>query len=241
MTKMRDKTVLPQLTMPEKNGEVLYPFGPPVFRFEINHDIIDMMVEEGKKNWNANIKDHRKRLAGHMREGTSVRLDGEVKDNADREIIQKVFEFFDVLTHNYGPGWPNIAKTLTNANNELLSLRLQQLWINFQHKNDFNPLHDHSGVFSFVIFGDIDKKIFTENVPPTNSNMAGRFVATYGERITPLQSNAFTLEPYKGLGLIFPAALQHYVPPFYTDFERVSISGNYVLEQAPPNQPMNMK
>ena len=33
----------------------------------------------------------------------------------------------------------------------------------------------------------------------------------------------------------------HYVPPFYTDFERVSISGNYVLEQAPPNQPMNMK
>ena len=55
MTKLRDKTVLPQLTMPEKNGEVLYPFGPPVFRFEINHDIIDMMVEEGKKNWNANI------------------------------------------------------------------------------------------------------------------------------------------------------------------------------------------
>ena len=39
-----------------------------------------------------------------MRNGTSVRLDGEVKDNADREIIQKVFEFFDVLTHNYDWG-----------------------------------------------------------------------------------------------------------------------------------------
>ena len=73
-----------------------------------------------------------------MRNGTSVRLDGEVKDNADREIIQKVFEFFDVLTHNYGQGCPNIHKTLTNPNNDLLSLRLQQLWINFQHKNDFN-------------------------------------------------------------------------------------------------------
>ena len=87
--------------MPEKNGEVLYPFDAPIFRFEIHHDIIDMMVEEGKKNWQENIKGIEQDL-GHMRNGTSVRLDGEVKDNADREIIQKVFEFFDVLTHNYG-------------------------------------------------------------------------------------------------------------------------------------------
>ena len=41
---------------------------------------------------------------------------------------------------------------------------------------------------------------------------------------------AFTIEPYRHLMFVFPAALQHYVPPFYTDYERISISGNYVLQ-----------
>ena len=34
---------------------------------------------------------------------------------------------------------------------------------------------------------------------------------------------------------VFPASLQHYVAPFYTDYERISISGNYILESAGQN------
>ena len=38
--------------MPEKeiNGEVLYPFGPLYYRTEIDDNILQMLIEEGKKN-----------------------------------------------------------------------------------------------------------------------------------------------------------------------------------------------
>ena len=249
MTKMRDKTVLPQMIGrnrdgKEINGEVLYPFGPPVYRTEIDDNILQMLIDEGNRIRKENHKeqDHRNYLAGHMgasKESTSVRFDkGEVRNRADMAIVQKVFEFFDILVGNYGSGWPNVNKTLSPDNKPNV-LRLDQLWINFQHKYDFNPPHDHSGVFSFVMFGDIDEKIFTENVPPTNAKVSGKLCFQYGEKISGLQANNFTVEPYRGLMYVFPATLQHYVAPFYTDYERISISGNYVLQQPGPGiQPM---
>ena len=31
-------------------------------------------------------------------------------------------------------------------------LFLNQLWVNYQYKTEFNPSHDHSGVYSFAIW-----------------------------------------------------------------------------------------
>ena len=96
-------------------------------------------------------------------------------------------------------------------------------------------------MFSFVIYGEIDDEIFTKEVPVTNSQHAGQIVFQYGERITQLQMNSFAVKPYKGLMFVFPAGLNHYVPAYYKDFERISISGNYVLEQVPQNRVNNAK
>ena len=37
-------------------------------------------------------------------------------------------------------------------------LVLGNLWVNFQKKNEFNPVHYHSGVFSFILFSGIIRK-----------------------------------------------------------------------------------
>ena len=31
-------------------------------------------------------------------------------------------------------------------------LRLQTMWVNYQKQNEFNPLHTHTGFYSFVIW-----------------------------------------------------------------------------------------
>ena len=41
------------------------------------------------------------------------------------------------------------------------------------------------------MFGDIDEKIFTENVPPTNANVSGKLCFTYGEHTTDVIGPAF--------------------------------------------------
>ena len=235
MTKFREQTIIPQMIHPKLDGEVMYPFGPPIYRCEMDHKIVDKLIEEGQRTRKDKDKDHRPKLAGSMKHGTSIGYppgpDSKVRNEADKAIVGKVFEFFEILQSNYGPAWPNISKMMMGQSGGMGALRLQQLWINFQHAGDYNPIHDHGGEFSFVIFGDIDDEIFTKDVPVSNTNHAGQIVFQYGEKITGLQMNSFAVKPYKGLMFVFPAALNHYVPAFYKDFERISISGNYVLEQ----------
>ena len=234
MTKFREQTIIPQMVHPKIEGEVLYPFGPPIYRCEMDTNIIDMLIEEGQRTRHDKEVDHRRKLAGNMKTGTSIQYpagpDKDVRNRADKAIVQKVFEFFEILQTHYGPDWPNINKLMMGQSGGMGALRLQQLWINFQQAGDHNPIHDHGGMFSFVIYGEIDDEIFTKEVPVTNSQHAGQIVFQYGERITQLQMNSFAVKPYKGLMFVFPAGLNHYVPAYYKDFERISISGNYVLE-----------
>jgi|TARA_B100001996_G_C18595951_1_gene567891 hypothetical protein len=245
MTKFREETIIPQMVHPDINGEVLYPFGPPIYRCEMDTNIIDMLIEEGQRTRNDKDKDHRPKLAGNMKKGTSIQYpagpNNDIRNKADKAIVQKVFEFFEILQSNNGPQWPNVQKTMMGQSGGMGALRLQQLWINFQHAGDFNPVHDHGGLFSFVMYGEIDDEIFEKDIPISNSQHAGQIVFQYGERITDLQSNSFSIKPYKGLMFVFPAGLNHYVPPYYKDFERISISGNYVLEQVDQSKMKNMK
>ena len=34
-------------------------------------------------------------------------------------------------------------------------IKLRNLWVNYQKQNEYNPIHTHSGIVSFVIFVDI--------------------------------------------------------------------------------------
>jgi hypothetical protein len=109
-------------------------------------------------------------------------------------------------------------------------------WINFQRKHEFNPLHAHTGAFSFVLWVKIpytieEEKQFT-NYVPSDRNYAGTF-SFYFTNILGLIS-PWTIpadKTYEGTMILFPAALNHMVYPFYSsDDYRISISGNLKLK-----------
>ena len=111
---------------------------------------------------------------------------------------------------------------------------LDSLWVNFQKKYEFNPLHNHSGVFSFVIWMQIPYSSTEESsihfVKSSNYPSAGRFcfVDSLGES-TYIDTPAGT----QGLMCIFPSFLKHIVYPFYTSSDyRISVSGNITFELA---------
>ena len=106
------------------------------------------------------------------------------------------------------------------------------LWVNFKKKYEFNPLHKHSGVFSFVIWMQIPYSFTEESsihfVKSSNHPSAGRFcfVDSLGES-TYIDTPAGT----QGLMCIFPSFLKHIVYPFYTSSDyRISVSGNITFE-----------
>ena len=106
------------------------------------------------------------------------------------------------------------------------------MWVNFQKKYEFNPMHLHDGVMSFVIWMKIPYKyedeMQHETAKKVNSCMNGSFEFIYTNLLGAITGYQYSLSPEaEGGVLIFPSALHHVVHPFYTsDEERISISGN---------------
>ena len=113
--------------------------------------------------------------------------------------------------------------------------KLHRFWVNFQKKYEFNPVHSHSGVFSFVIWIKIPSSYKEESKLPfikhANSQLANTFQFLYTTALGDISHFDFYLEPkLEGTMLFFPSKLNHTVYPFYiSNKERISISGNIYL------------
>jgi len=136
---------------------------------------------------------------------------------------------------------PLITKYEANVNMEFFStvkhksaIILDSTWVNFQKKYEFNPVHNHTGVYSFVLWLDIPYDIEDEKQsdPARNSSepCAGNFSFLYTNTmgvITPF--NIPCSKELNGTLLLFPAKMMHCVYPFYTsDDYRITVSGNFV-------------
>ena len=113
-------------------------------------------------------------------------------------------------------------------------LKLESLWVNYQKQHEFNPLHNHFGLISFVIWMKIPtdwkeqhKLPFAKN---SNGPVASDFQFTYTDILGHVQDYSIPMDSDKeGVILLFPSRLRHQVYPFYNcDKERISISGNII-------------
>ena len=105
-------------------------------------------------------------------------------------------------------------------------------WINFQKKYEFNPLHDHLGNYSFVLWVKVPYDLKEEQElqncidsnSPKNSLFCFYFPCING-RIRSYE--LYVDKSWEGTLILFPSTLAHMVYPFYTsDDYRISISGN---------------
>ena len=79
-----------------------------------------------------------------------------------------------------------------------------------------------------MIFCKVPEEIFSINAD-CNSKKSGHICFQYGEQISDLMGTEYPVKPYENLMFIFPAKLSHYVPTYWVDAERISVSGNFVV------------
>ena len=115
------------------------------------------------------------------------------------------------------------------------NLNEPDVWVNFQERYEFNPIHNHSGALSFVYWVNIPYDLRKEQQRLTTStsslkNPLFSFVYTTAEgSITGHDINVD--KTYESQMIIFPSWLLHQVTPFYTsDDYRISVAGNLVLD-----------
>ena len=110
-------------------------------------------------------------------------------------------------------------------------IELFNLWVNCQKKYEFNPMHVHDGLYSFVIWHKIPYKIDEEKARLKMKEIdkrAGMFAFLFTGLDGKIHSEALPVDnSWEGKCALFPAKLNHLVYPFYTsDDYRISISGN---------------
>ena len=122
-----------------------------------------------------------------------------------------------------------------NVLSENKPLYLDSFWVNYMKKHEFNPVHDHKGLFSFIIFVKIPYDLRKEenffiyvargvSEPIKTSKLNFVNVAPSGKIIT---TSVPADKSFEGKMFMFPATQSHLVYPFYTsDDYRITVSGN---------------
>lgn len=119
-----------------------------------------------------------------------------------------------------------LSKDYLKNGENISTVELISLWINYQKKHETNPEHIHSGDLSFVIYLQIPNTLVEEN-----NNYKGRSAGPggikfrYGEKTEYTVSDHYFL-PKEGDLFIFPANLAHEAYSFHSDCTRISVAGN---------------
>jgi len=109
---------------------------------------------------------------------------------------------------------------------------IDNLWVNVQKETEYNPFHNHFGVYSFVIWLNIptdwrEQYALCDNSKGTASNFEFHFTNILGE----ITSYQYQLDKsWQDTMLFFPSKLNHGVYPYFNCGEdRISVSGNLCL------------
>jgi hypothetical protein len=162
-----------------------------------------------------------------------------VESNIEREFMlvdthQYLENLVAPICGEYNKRYPYLSR-ISVMNNDA-PLRLGPTWINFQKKHEFNPLHSHTGVYSFVIWINIPYNIEDEINMPHSRNatvkLPGHFQFAYQNILGQTEKYNIPVDKtYENRIMMFPSPLHHTVYPFYTsDDYRISISGNFRFE-----------
>jgi len=205
----------------DKDIKILNNIGVATFSY-VPKSIIDYLqfCIDNRKN----LENRQNYLAGHIKEEYGTTPSNEfnnfiVNSIENNDICRTHANKIDVLKKN-------------------LPFYCESLWFNFQKKHEFNPVHFHEGVFSFVIFMQIpynlnDEDLVFPDVNKKNNSLSStsRLAFLSTNRMGTIEKTLCNVdESYLHKMVVFPAKLLHLVYPFYTsDKERITVSGNIKL------------
>ena len=193
--------------------KVLSPFGPKIAIIKIPKNIVNKINQEVDKILGDKKKlkksDYSKKLVGQVKQ--EIKLDNKfVKNN--------ILKFITINIKKY-------VKIGTNRNVKKISLK--SLWVVRQFKNEYNPIHFHSGNISGVGYLKIPKNI---NKSRKRLKTNGTIDFINGTKSF-LSNSLFNHNPKVGDMILFPNNLMHTAYPFKREGERRSFSFNIDIDK----------
>lgn len=188
-----------------------YNWGPYLHRTKLPQPLCREILARGRQAH----ADHSHNLAGVVERQYLL---GE----ADRNYIEAVLQ---------DPLWTYVRERALYHGEKVsvASMRVDEVWINIMRSGDFNPPHNHvGGDISFVLYLRIPEGLEEEYKDNKSTNAGPGTIEFYYGQPDSWVTSGHVILPEEGDLLVFPAQLVHFVQPYRTPCERVSVAGNII-------------
>ena len=197
--------------------QILKPFGPSIIKIKIPQDTIDqinLFVDEIVNN-----KDKLEKF----NEGSKL------AGNVYQEFLMDI-DFMKKIKWGEFLGQASNHWIWEEKKSQLKNFQIIKSWIVRQFKNEYNPIHFHSGHISGVGYLKVPNTMGTTFQKEKKINYNGKLVLIDGSKKL-FCSPTYIITPKVGDLYLFPSYLMHTVYPFSeTDEERRSVSFNAKID-----------
>ena len=183
-------------------------FGPTMGKGKLSRKFIDIINLQVEKTPLSKKNDYSSKLTSQIR--NEIKLSNSfVKKKLTKELIK------------------NIKNYLKDSKiNKIKEIKIINLWVVKQLKNEYNPIHYHDGQLSGVGYLKIPKNMNKNKMIKNKKIKTNGTIDFINGQRNFLSKSIYNLNPKVGDLLLFPNYLMHTAYPFNIDDERRSFSFN---------------
>ena len=183
-------------------------FGPTLGKGKLSKKILKVINNHVDKTVISKKNDYSSKLVSQIKDEVKLN-DAFIKKNLSKELIRNIKKYLEVS------GVPKIKE-----------VKIINLWVVRQFKNEYNPIHYHNGQLSGVGYLKIPKNMNQNKVVKNKKVKTNGTIDFINGQKNFLSKSIYNLNPKIGDLLIFPNYLMHAAYPFNVDGERRSFSFN---------------
>ena len=183
-------------------------FGPTIGKNKLSKKIIKILNAHVDKSRLSKKDDYSSKLASQIKNESRIPK-AIVNKSLSKELIK------------------NIKIYLVKSDvREVKEIKIINLWVVRQFKNEYNPIHYHDGQLSGVGYLQIPKNMNQNKFVKNKKTRTNGTIDFINGQKNFLSKSIYNLNPKLGDLLIFPNYLMHTAYPFNVDGERRSFSFN---------------
>ena len=183
-------------------------FGPTIGKSKLSKKIIKYINEYVDGITISQKNDYSSKLASQIKD--EIKLSSIfIKKNISKELIKNIKDYL-----------------LKSDVKQIKQIKIINVWIVKQFKNEYNPIHYHEGQLSGVGYLKIPKNMNQNKLVKNKKIMTNGTIDFINGQKNFLSKSIYNINPKLGDLVIFPNYLMHTAYPFNVDGERRSFSFN---------------
>ena len=183
-------------------------FGPTLGKTKLSKKIISILNTYIEKSQLSKKNDYSSKLVSQIKNEIKIPKTIINKD-LSKELIKNIKSYLD-----------------RSGEKKIKDIKIINLWVVRQFKNEYNPVHYHEGQLSGVGYLKIPKNMNQNKLVKNKKIKTNGTIDFINGQKNFLSKSIYNLNPKLGDLLIFPNYLMHTAYPFNVDGERRSFSFN---------------